>query len=84
VNTHTHTLYTDRRNEKGVHCIYTITCVEGLERDDDMPSKTISSGRKKDITSRNEKKETKKKERDRGACNKEIPYVSFIHNLEVH
>ncbi len=39
------------------------------ERRDDMRSKTISSGRREGITSREEKRETKEKERDRGACN---------------
>ncbi len=39
------------------------------ERRDDMRSKTISSGRKEGITSREEKRETKEKERDPCACN---------------
>jgi hypothetical protein len=45
-----------------------ITCIEGLEReneyerrDDDIRSKTISYGRKKDITSRKGKVERKKR-----------------------
>jgi hypothetical protein len=38
------------------------------ERRDDMRSKTISFGRKEGITSREEKEETK--EKDRVACNK--------------
>jgi hypothetical protein len=55
--------------------IYRITCVEGLEReneyerrDDDVRSKTISYGRKKDITSR-ERKVEQKKRCDGDACN---------------
>jgi len=50
--------------------IYTITCVEGFKRedeyerrDDDMRSNTISYGRKKDITSREEKEERKNREK---------------------
>jgi hypothetical protein len=35
-----------------------------------MQSKTISSGRKEGVTSREEKEEMKEKEKDRGACNK--------------
>ncbi len=44
--------------------MYTITCVEGFKREDeyerrgdDIPSKTISYGRKKDITSMQGKEE---------------------------
>ncbi len=39
------------------------------ERRDDMRSNTISSRRKEGTTSREEKGETKGKERDRGVCN---------------
>jgi hypothetical protein len=55
--------------------MHRITCVEGLEReneyerrDDDIRSKTISYGRKKDITSREGKVEQKKR-CDGNACN---------------
>ncbi len=56
-----------------------------LEREDeyerdDMRLKTISSGKKKDIISREEKGESKKKQGDRGAWNSLLMRIVLVTN----
>jgi hypothetical protein len=78
VKTHTHYIWTEEMRKKRMHIYNHMRGGFGkrneYERRDDMRSKTISSGRKEGLTSREEKGETKEKEIDRGACNQYIGY----------